>query len=193
MRRSRIIMGTGVSIDIPTAPEAVFEVAFKRLKDIDARFSPYKPGSELSKYNDGELSEPRLSREMKFIIHVCRRAEEKTGGYFSAWYGDHFEPSGYVKGWAIAEVGKMIKKAGYETFCIGIGGDILAASDGIKEWKVGVQDPDRKKYLTSQVFLKVPGADKGNGISVVVSGFSTAGNGGSFKDVDNIASSRSAR
>lgn len=142
-------MGTAVSIDVPKLKDgSVIEAAFKRLREIDKQFSPYEKDSELSKYNRGELTEQILSPEMKFILHACRRWEEKTDGYFSAWYGDNCDPSGFVKGWAIAEAGKVIEKKGHKTYCIYIGGDILARSSGKKVWKIGIQHPtDKKKIL----------------------------------------------
>ncbi|HEX5395280.1 MAG TPA: FAD:protein FMN transferase [Candidatus Saccharimonadales bacterium] len=149
MRRSKPIMGTQASIDIPgCSKEAVFDAVFSRLREIDKRFSPYKKDSELSRYNRGELSERTLSEEMKHVLHACRKWEEKTEGYFSAWYGGECDPSGYVKGWAIAEAGKLLVEQGLSTFCISIGGDILVKSDGGKEWLIGVQHPgDRTKIL----------------------------------------------
>ena len=148
MRRSQMIMGTGVSVDIPGSKEDIFEKVFECLREIDRKFSPYKEDSEVSKYRRGELREAGLSVEMKFVLHACRKAEEKTNGYFSAWYGSEWDPSGYVKGWAIEKAGMIIKKSGYRTFCVSIGGDLQAASDGSKKWSIGIQDPtDKSKIL----------------------------------------------
>src|SRR6478735_7394508 len=109
MRLARQIMGMPISIDIPgsDSPQA-FNWAFARLRQIDKKFSTYKPGSEVSRYIKGELSEADLSPELKNVIRACRAAEKKTNGYFSAWAAGTFDPSGYVKGWAINEVGKII-------------------------------------------------------------------------------------
>jgi thiamine biosynthesis lipoprotein len=155
MRKTAQIMGTVVTIDIPhLKDESVIQAAFRRLRTIDKKFSPYKKNSELSKYNRGELNEQTLSAEMKFILHACRRAEETTDGYFSAWYGDEVDPSGYVKGWAIAEAGRVIEEKGYTTYCIYAGGDILARSDGIKAWNIGIQHPkDKSKILNPSTSL----------------------------------------
>ncbi len=142
-------MGLPISIDIPEAKdERAFKAAFDRLKKIDAQFSPYKSDSEVSKFASGELKEKDLSDELKTVIKACRTAEETTDGYFSAWAAVAFDPSGYVKGWAIAEAGKVIEKNGYKTYCIGAGGDILARSNGDKIWNIGIQDPhDPAKIL----------------------------------------------
>jgi FAD:protein FMN transferase len=154
MRRAKLIMGTGASLDIPAcSDEKVFSAVFKRLSDIDRRFSPYKKASELSKYQHGEIAGSQLSIEMKEVIKACGRFEKLTDGYFSANFAGKFDPTGYVKGWAIAEAGNLIKKNGYKTFCVNIGGDVLTGSDGDKEWGVGIQNPSDKNNLTSQVFI----------------------------------------
>jgi thiamine biosynthesis lipoprotein len=149
MRQVQQIMGMPITIDITDCDdEAVFQAAFECLRDIDERFSTYKPDSEVSKFAAGKISQNDLSDELKSVIKACRQAEAKTEGYFSAWAAGWFDPSGYVKGWAIAEAGKEIKKAGHKTYCISAGGDILCRSDGSKEWKIAIQDPhDRSKIL----------------------------------------------
>ena len=160
-------MGTGVSIDIPGADDQLFQKVFERLIDIDERFSTYKSSSEVSKFISGQLTEDDLSRELKKVISACRQAEKDTEGYFSAWASGKFDPSGYVKGWAINEGAKIIKKAGHRTFCIGIGGDILAASGSDKVWRVGIQDPRDKNSIIATIAAK--------NIAVATSGTSARG------------------
>ncbi|HET7528773.1 MAG TPA: FAD:protein FMN transferase [Candidatus Saccharimonadales bacterium] len=148
MRLTRHIMGMPTSLDIPGAEPDVFEAAFERLIEIDHRFSTYKNDSEVSRFGRGELKEKDISDELKSVIKASKDAERLTGGYFSAWAGGVFDPSGYVKGWAIAEAGKVIENSGYKTYCLGAGGDILARSDSGRLWNIGIQDPlDRGKIL----------------------------------------------
>ena len=164
MRKVAQIMGMPVSIEVPNLKDkSVIEAAFERLRAIDRQFSPYKQDSELSKYKRGELTELTLSSEMKFILHACRWAEEKTEGYFSAWYGDSCDPSGYVKGWAVAEAGRVIEEGGHKTYCIYAGGDILARSNSGKVWQIGIQDPtDKKKILNKLSITNGAVATSGN-------------------------------
>ena len=157
-------MGTGVSIDIPGADDQLFQKVFERLSEIDERFSTYKDNSEVSRFIRGEKN---LSRELKKVIKACKDAELATEGYFSAWASGKFDPSGYVKGWAISEGSKIIKKAGHQTFCIGIGGDILAASGSDKIWRVGIQDPRDKTSIIATIAAK--------NIAVATSGTSARG------------------
>jgi FAD:protein FMN transferase len=147
-------MGMPISIDIPCCDNTqVFDWTFARLRQIDSKFSTYKAGSEVSRYISGEIDEPKLSKELKLIIRDCRAAQKKTNGYFSAWAGGAFDPSGYVKGWAIGQAAKIIKKAGYGTYCIGAGGDILARSDSDKIWNIGIQDPTDKSKILNKLSI----------------------------------------
>lgn len=148
-------MGLPVSLEITDCQDqVVFDLVFKRLKKIDNKLSTYKVDSELSRYQRKEITEANLSAEMKKIIKACLKFEKATDGYFSAWYGRHFDPTGYVKGWAINQASKIITKAGYSTYCIGAGGDVLAASAGQKNWGIGLQDPRNKQKIIGKITAK---------------------------------------
>ena len=141
-------MGMPITIDIPDCDDnQVFETAFERLRQINERFSTYKPDSEVSQFAAGKIAEEDLSSELKSVIKACRQAEAKTDGYFSAWAGGAFDPSGYVKGWAIAEVGNVVEGSGFKTFSIGAAGDILCRSDSQKVWQIGIQNPRHKSKI----------------------------------------------
>ena len=144
-------MGMPITIDIPGAKNLeVFKQAFSRLNQIDESYSPYKPNSDVSKYSATDKS---VSPELKNIIKACKEAEEMTNGYFSAWASGKFDPSGYVKGWAIAQAGKIIEQHGYKTYCISAGGDILARSGGEKAWNIGIQDPAYPKKILNKLSI----------------------------------------
>lgn len=149
MRHTKFIMGTAVTLDIPgTSDNHIFKEVFDRLREIDEQFSPYKKTSELCRLQRGELAQKKLSTDMKRIIRACKKAEADTDGYFSARYSGEFEPSGYVKGWAIDQAQKMLESAGHKTFCVSIGGDLAAKSSGQKTWSIGLQDPfDKAGYI----------------------------------------------
>ena len=143
-----------ISMDIPKAKDdEVFAAAFKRLSAIDERLSAYKPNSELCRFQRGEIPAADLSAEMQQVIKACAAAEKLTNGYFSAYFSDKFNPTGYVKGWAIAEAGKVIEKLGFTTYCIGAGGDILARSSGDKTWSIGIQDPTNPQKILNMLSI----------------------------------------
>jgi thiamine biosynthesis lipoprotein len=152
MRKVAPIMGMPISVDIPNCSDVyLFNDVFAELRRIDEQFSPFKPDSELSRFRRGELPVEQVSIGMQDIMKACLEAEAYTNGYFSARYGGEFDPSGYVKGWAIEQASNIIKQRGYSTFCIRAGGDIDAKSDGPKTWRIGIQDPRDKMSTIEQV------------------------------------------
>jgi thiamine biosynthesis lipoprotein len=164
MRKVEQIMGLPISVDIPgCSDENAFYEVFEKLKGIDRQFSTYKKDSELSKFQRGEIKEEDLSTDFKQIIYACKEASKLTGGYFSAYYLDKFDPTGYVKGWAIARAAEVIEASGIETYCIGAGGDIFAQSNSRKIWNIGVQDPKYKKEIIGKISSKnLAAATSGN-------------------------------
>jgi thiamine biosynthesis lipoprotein len=155
MRSVEQIMGLPISVDIPgCSDETVFKKVFEKLNGIDRQFSPYKKDSELAKYQRGEIKEENLSREFRQIIYGSNEAAKLTGGYFSAYFLDKFDPTGYVKGWAIVRAAEVIESSGFQTYCIGAGGDILARSNSRKIWNIGVQDPKNKKEIIGKINSK---------------------------------------
>lgn len=155
MRKVEQIMGMPITVDIPFCDdEKVFKKVFGRFSEIDSRFSPYKNDSDLSKFQRGEIETKNLSTEFKNVMVACEKAEKETNGYFSAYFAKKYDPSGYVKGWAIDEAGKVIEKSGFKTYCIGAGGDILARSDSDKIWNIGVQDPKDKTKIVNTLSIK---------------------------------------
>ena len=154
MRANRIIMGTGVSIDLPTTDELLVKAAFDRISQIDRRFSTYRHSSEVSRFRRGELRESELSHDLKKVMRACIKMEKMTDGYFSAWYKGEFDPTGYVKAWAINEAVKILKKAGQDTYCLGVGGDILAASKSAKDWRLGIENPAQPNTILGIIKAK---------------------------------------
>lgn len=154
MHRSEIIMGMPVSIDIRTATNLVpFQKVFKFLEQVDRQFSPYIPTSEVSQYRNGKLSRADLSDELNFIIDECIKYEVYTDGYFSAYYNGSFDPSGYVKAWAIAKVDTILSKLGFDTYLINIAGDMIAKGT-FKQWNIAIQNPSDKQSIVGTVALK---------------------------------------
>jgi thiamine biosynthesis lipoprotein len=154
MRQVQQIMSMPISIDIPGSEEPdFFDAVFARLKQIDKRLSTYKQNSEVSRLVRGELKQAQLSEELARVIKGCKKAEADTNGYFSAWYSGIFDPSGYVKGWAIAETGEVIETGGHKTYCISAGGDILASSDSEKVWSIGIQDPSHPGKILNKLSI----------------------------------------
>jgi thiamine biosynthesis lipoprotein len=149
MRRVESIMGTTVSIDVrpPLVAPEVIDAVIDQLRDVDARFSPYRDDSEISRLGRGEIGLEDCSPDVRHVLAVCDHLATMTNGAFDA-HGHRpdgrLDPSGYVKGWAVEEAAWLLDSAGGRNYWINGGGDIVArgqAEPG-RPWRVGIRHPD---------------------------------------------------
>ena len=107
-------MGMPVTVEIvDRVPGRIIDMTFDLFTEVDRRFSPYRPDSELRRHERGEIPARRLSAEMREILALARRTREATRGYFDIQRPDgSLDPSGIVKGWAIRKAADHIRAAG---------------------------------------------------------------------------------
>jgi FAD:protein FMN transferase len=124
---------------------------------IDASFSTYRADSQIARLNRRELTREQLHPEVCEVLDRCEQLRASTGGYFDiaspyragsgpeAGYGGpgSVDPSGLVKGWAIARAAQQLRDAGAHNFSVNAGGDALLSGhpDGDDHWRVGIQHP----------------------------------------------------
>ncbi len=165
-------MGTVVSFDVPAvvAGEPLAE-AVRWLHWVDARFSPFRADSDVSRLGRGELSLARCVPEVGSVLAACEAVAAASDGYFSASYAGRLDPSGYVKGWAIEHVAALLTAAGSAGHCVNGGGDVQCAGgrgvDSSEPWRVGIADPLRPRSLCRVV--------AGTGFAVATSGIAERG------------------
>ena len=164
-------MGTVFSIDVrePGVPASAVERAVALLHEIDERYSTYRDDSVISRIERGELAVADCDDEVRAVLTDCDRWQRETGGWFSARAAGPLDPSGYVKGWAIARVSELLASAGSRNHCVNGGGDVqtVGSSGGGRPWHVGVVDPRDRGTLITQVV--------GIGIAVATSGVAERG------------------
>lgn len=145
MRETRIIMGMPVTIDLPHArsPEPL-ESVFRYFEAVDRRFSTYKPESEISAINRGEIARDDFSPQMLEVFAIAETTRRETDGYFDiATPAGALDPSGIVKGWAIRNAAEMLLAMGITDFCLDVGGDIQCAgrNEAGEPWRIGIRNP----------------------------------------------------
>lgn len=145
------VMGTIVTFDVRTqAPPAAIQQALAEAVDwlhwVDETFSTYKPDSEVNRFDRGELSNRNCSPEFRHVVSICHQMNEGTDGFFDAWAGGHFDPSGVVKGWSIERAADLLTARGLGDHAIDGGGDICVrgAPGAGGNWRVGVRHPLRR-------------------------------------------------
>lgn len=136
-------MGMPVAVDVRdgAAAGAVDEV-FAWFETVDARFSPYRADSDVSRLGRGELPLHETHPDVREVYARCEELRLETDGYFdvSAVGGD---PSGYVKGWAVDRAADLLLEAGARNFAVYAGGDMVLCGGALPEpcWRIGIQHP----------------------------------------------------
>ncbi|MCU1350899.1 MAG: thiamine biosynthesis protein, partial [Acidimicrobiales bacterium] len=130
IHRVERVMGTAFGITVlDDIDPAVVAAAFALLHEVDARFSTYRPDSEVSLLGRGALDLDDATSEVREVFARCAELTELTDGSFTIDpTGDAgpgiADPSGLVKGWAIDRVTTMLRMAGATGFCVNGGGDL---------------------------------------------------------------------
>lgn len=114
-----------------------FHAALRRADDV---FSLFKDDSELSRLNRGELTVDECDPEMLEILQACEWYRGATLGGFDARLPDRLDPSGIVKGWAVAKGASAFDAVGASAWMVGASGDFLVSAEG-KRWRLGIADP----------------------------------------------------
>jgi thiamine biosynthesis lipoprotein len=135
-------MGMPIEIDVRDHGIDV-EPAFAELRRADATFSTYQPGSDVSRLDRGELEISDCAPEVDEVLTRCLALERETGGYFNVRPAGRLDPSGLVKGWAVARAAERLAGAGARNFCINAGGDVIARGRPTagERWRIGIRHP----------------------------------------------------
>jgi FAD:protein FMN transferase len=157
LRHAEPVMGTVVSFDIPAGAGPALQGAVRWLHWVDATFSPYRDDSEVSRLGRGSVTLADCAPELAEVMTACADVSSLSGGYFTARPGGRFDPSGYVKGWAIERAAEMLTASGSAEHSLNGGGDIQCVGDHGpgQPWRVGIADPLRPGSLA----LVVAGRD----------------------------------
>lgn len=153
-------MGMPVLVEIvDTVKPEVFHELFDYFHYVDNTFSTYKDTSEISKINSHRLKKYKYSADVKKIFRLSEVTKRETDGYFNIQKGGIIDPSGIVKGWAIHNAARMLKKMGLKNYYIEIAGDIEVS--GVNRhgnpWRIGIRNPFNGKEIIKAVILKNKG------------------------------------
>jgi thiamine biosynthesis lipoprotein len=148
LHRVEQIMGTAIGLDVrdaSVAPDAL-EQAFEYLRGVDARFSPYRPESEVSRLIRGEIGAADTSPELREVLAMSEEIRLTSEGYFDIRGhrpDGRPDPTGLVKGWSLENAGRILESAGARNYCINGGGDIVARGEAApgQAWRIGIRHP----------------------------------------------------
>jgi thiamine biosynthesis lipoprotein len=147
-------MGTVFTIDVrdPGQWEGAVGDAMAWLHHVDAVFSTYDDGSDISRIQRGELQIGCADPDVAPVLELGARMERETHGFFSIRWNGQLDPTGLVKGWAIERASEILRNHGSMNHAVNGGGDIQAAGEAApgRSWTIGISDPfDATKILTT--------------------------------------------
>ncbi|MET0839531.1 MAG: FAD:protein FMN transferase [Marmoricola sp.] len=117
------------------------------LNAADAVFSTYREDSVISRLARGEVLKKDCPPEVLEVLELGELARRLSDGAFDVRrpgrYGDHtLDPSGVVKGWALAGAARAIHRLPDTDFCLAAGGDMVCHTrTTAAAWRIGIEDP----------------------------------------------------
>jgi len=160
MTQTQLLMGMPICVEIigMSAPKKLFSSVYDFFSKVDARYSTYKPDSEISQINRG-LPKAQWSKQMKSVLAQCNQTKRASGGYFDITHNGQLDPSGLVKGWAIDKAADLLRSRGVKNFYIDAGGDIQVSGQNVdnQPWQVGIKNPFNQTEIIKTVAVTQEG------------------------------------
>jgi thiamine biosynthesis lipoprotein len=131
------------------------ERALAVLHHVDHVFSTWQQESPVSRLRRGELDLAAAPPEVAWVLELCRRARDASGGWFDPWgLPGGVDPTGLVKGWA-AELALAELHDSAAAAMINAGGDIAVFGEPEpgQQWRIGIRDPLAADRLLTVVTL----------------------------------------
>ena len=150
------VMGMPVVVDVRDVDDAAaLDPLFDWFRSVDRTFSTYRPDSEISRLNRGELALGDASPDVRAVLERCEELRLQTNGFFDARAerDDFVDPSGLVKGWCVDRAAALADELGWRNYAINAGGDIRLEGGALPEpvWRVGIQHPARPQEIVAVV------------------------------------------
>jgi len=154
-------MGTTVSIDVrePFVAETALDDTIAWFRDVDRRFSPYRPDSEVSLVGAGSLAFEDASPDVRAMFTLADELRGRTGGFFDprGFRADgRPDPTGVVKGWAVDEALAILRLAGARNVQVVAGGDLVAAGEPEPghPWRIGIRHPGEERQVVAVLAVR---------------------------------------
>ena len=147
------VMGMPIIVDIrdPDFDTGCVDAVFAWFRLVDEVFSTYKPASEISRLNRGEIGIHDVSEDIRDVLERCEELRSETDGYFDvrAASGEVVDPSGFVKGWSVDRATSLLDGVGARNYSINAGGDIAVRGGALPQrtWRIGIQHPKRRDSI----------------------------------------------
>ena len=147
----------GGHADRDGATLAAIDECSELFAQVDASFSPFKTLSEVTLFRSG-VAQP-LSPEFMEVLDACHALRATTLGAFDPWsVPGGYDPSGFVKGWAVGRASGLLREHGFDDHLVNAGGDMCAHGDEVPVtgagWPVGILNPHAPTEVIQVVRLR---------------------------------------
>jgi thiamine biosynthesis lipoprotein len=130
------------------------------LDGVESALSPYRDDSDLSRWRAGRVPLRACSPLLWEVIDAVGALEDLTDGGFHPYDRQgRFDPTGYVKGWAVERAVGILTDAGFTDASLGVGGDIqmVGRAENGRPWRVAVTDPTDERRIVAVVQARADG------------------------------------
>ena len=142
--------------------QIVYEID-KYLQNVEEKFSPFLPASLVSRHTDlgEELQDDFFDIEYQEVYSRSIIAKKETQGLFDPFFNGKYNPTGFVKGWAIENafmkyIKPLIDNNIIEAGAINGAGDIQVGTrlDSNFSWEIGIENPEDKGKIIAKYSIK---------------------------------------
>jgi thiamine biosynthesis lipoprotein len=157
-----------ITIDVrDPIDDAVVDACFGWFRQVDDLFSTWRSDTEIMQIGRGELRVEDANPLVQDVLALSEQMRLESNGAFDISFGARAEltprpglapldPSGIVKGWAVARAGEILRAAGASCFFVNAGGDVLTHGhpvDAPSGWRVGIQHPWERDRVAAVVVV----------------------------------------
>ncbi|MDQ1448221.1 MAG: FAD:protein transferase [Actinomycetota bacterium] len=166
LRRTEAQWGTVITVDVrDPIDDAAVDACFDWFRQVDDLFSTWRSDTEIMQIGRGELSVEDANPLVREVLALSEQMRLESNGVFDITFGARagvasrpgfapIDPSGIVKGWAVARAGDLLRAAGASCFFVNAGGDVITGghpSDSQAAWRVGIQHPWERDRVAAVV------------------------------------------
>lgn len=135
----------------------------KYLKKVEEKFSPFLPDSLVSRHTDlGEvLQENFFDLEYQEVYSRSIFVKGETKGLFNPFFEGKYNPTGFVKGWAIETafmkyIKPLIDHNIIEAGAINGAGDMQVGTNTESDfyWEIGIENPEDREKIIARYSIK---------------------------------------
>lgn len=157
MRTADYSLGAAVDLDVrarscsPARVARAVRRSLAHLHRVDEMLSTWRPDSPINRLRRDEIMLSHAPPEVAEVLWRCADARRTTGGWFDPWADPGgVDPSGLVRGWAVAGGVDLLRRSGVPAALLRVGE--VAAAYGAPEpgrrWDVPVPSPGRGTTVT---------------------------------------------